>query len=105
MFNYSKQITNWLSGGNQALNGAEEVPPTVNAVSLVINNVRLAYAEEEMAKKLWKVECRGGKVINVAPADQQSISPRSNRHEIDAGGSIMLPSQVFPIASLKRFLI
>ncbi|KAF9049630.1 Metallo-dependent hydrolase [Hymenopellis radicata] len=99
MSNYSKRITHWLSGRRR---NQEEVPSTVNAsetrgtdttkASLVINNVRLAYADEEMAKKLWKVECRGEKVINVSPADEKNLPPRPNKHEIDAGGSIMLPS-------------
>lgn len=107
---YSKRLSYWLSGWrNQPLESAEDVLAAVHGpktifedapqTALIINNVRIAHMDDNMAKKLWRVECRGAKVFQVSLVDEYypQVEPQPDRqawYEIDAGGSILLPSCV-----------
>ncbi|KAK0188135.1 Metallo-dependent hydrolase [Armillaria mellea] len=62
---------------------------------LIINNVRLAHVDNAMAEQLWSVECKGGKVGQVSLSDGSNAVPLPNVHirrQIDAKGSLLLPS-------------
>lgn len=66
---------------------------------LFIHNVRLPHADPALAARLWRVECLGDQVLEVSPSDEAEEPPIPNRpkgtwSDIDAGGSIMLPSCV-----------
>lgn len=60
--------------------------------TLIINNVRLAHVDNTMAEQLWTVECKGGKVTQVLLSDGRDAVPLPNVHQIDATGSLLLPS-------------
>jgi hypothetical protein len=63
-----------------------DLQPTLN-----ISNVKLPYSDLESATKLWRVECRNGRVSKLCLLNSQEtiIEDSSN---IDAKGSLMLPS-------------
>ena len=59
--------------------------------SLIISNVKLPHSDLELATKLWRVECRNGRVHEIRLLDcQETVIEDSNN--LDAKGSIMLPS-------------
>ncbi|KAK0464595.1 Metallo-dependent hydrolase [Desarmillaria tabescens] len=61
--------------------------------TLIVNNARLAHTDNEMAEQLWTIECRGGKVERVSLSDgSNDVVPLPDVHEIDAKGSLLLPS-------------
>ncbi|KAK0221937.1 Metallo-dependent hydrolase [Armillaria fumosa] len=60
--------------------------------ALIINSVRLAHMDNAMAEQLWTVECKGGKVAQVLLSDERDAVPLPNVHQIDAKGSLLLPS-------------
>ncbi|TFL01820.1 hypothetical protein BDV98DRAFT_529775 [Pterulicium gracile] len=58
-------------------------------MSLVITNARLAHADRAEAQKLWKVECKDGRVSSI---EHLSACRDVPAEEIDAKGSLMIPS-------------
>lgn len=59
--------------------------------SLVVTNVRLAHKGVDAAAQLWRVECKGDRVMKVSPLQSAEIISNESC-EIDAQGSLMLPS-------------
>ncbi|KAF8073791.1 hypothetical protein FPV67DRAFT_1738326 [Lyophyllum atratum] len=57
---------------------------------LTIINVRLSHTDQDLSRKLWRVECRDGRVHRVTSQIEDEISIDN---QVDAGGSLMLPSQ------------
>ncbi|GLB38429.1 putative metallo-dependent hydrolase [Lyophyllum shimeji] len=65
---------------------------TVKA-SLTVINARLSHADKDLASKLWRVECRHGRVHTVSlQGDAEEASPAKDSNQVDANGSLMLPS-------------
>lgn len=68
-----------------------ESPGRILQASLTISNVKLPHSDLDSATKLWKVECRNGRVSKLSPLYfQETIIEDANN--IDAKGSLMLPS-------------
>lgn len=62
-------------------------------ISLVVKNVRLPHKDPELAKRYWSVECHDGRIDKVQPmAEASSTMKAERRQELDAHGSLMLPS-------------
>ncbi|KIM43132.1 hypothetical protein M413DRAFT_396626 [Hebeloma cylindrosporum] len=71
--------------------------------NILIRNVRLPYSDKDRATKVWCVECKGGCVVSISPANRDrrptgssGLGPFEFEVEknsfVDGGGGLMLPS-------------
>ncbi|KAJ8472589.1 hypothetical protein ONZ45_g16603 [Pleurotus djamor] len=85
---------------NQGLNAGTSRKP-----NLVITNVRLPHSDPVKAKRLWKVECRGGRVSKVSDM-QDGFKVTSERYYcFDCKGAFMLPALCHPHIHLDKCFI
>jgi hypothetical protein len=59
---------------------------------LVVINVSLPHEDSKLASRLWRVKCQGGRVTNIGLMSEDVEVMSTHYSEIDAKGSIMLPS-------------
>lgn len=74
---------------NQAFNAGNHHRP-----NLVFTNVRLAHPDPAKANRLWKVECRGGRVSKVSGMGDNVKTTSLRYFTFDCKGGFMLPAYV-----------
>lgn len=60
--------------------------------NLVIENVRLPHRDAVLARQLWTLECRGGRVAKVVPASEPFERKSLAWTRVDGKGGLLLPS-------------
>ncbi|KAF4577148.1 hypothetical protein EYR36_005135 [Pleurotus pulmonarius] len=85
---------------NQAFNGGNQHRP-----NLVFTNVRLAYPDPVKANRLWKVECRGGRVSKVSAMGDNVKTTSRKYFTFDCKGGFMLPAPCHPHIHLDKCFI